>query len=151
MGDVDIQAALIRTLDSHWRIGAGVRLLAPTADAVIASGKWQIMPGAAVRYAWRDLSPGSYVEPLIRYDVSFAGDPAKRNIGNLQFAPTFNIGLRERWFFTFYPSPDIRVNYSDPATGQTGRLFLPFDARLGRTSTDNFTASLEIGVPIIKD
>jgi len=151
LGDADVQAALIYKLDARWTIGGGVRLIAPTGDDLIASGKWQIMPGAAVRYAWPELSAGSYVEPLIRYDESFAGDPAKRNIGNLQFAPTLNIGLPDRWFFTFYPSPDIRVNFSDPVTGQTGRLFLPFDARIGRKFTDNLAMSLEVGVPIIKE
>lgn len=54
--------------------------------------------------------------------------PTKKNINNLQFAPTFNIGLPHRWFLTFYPGPDIRINYGDPITGQTGRLFLSFDA-----------------------
>ena len=43
----------------------------------------------------------------------------------------FNIGLPDRRFLTFYPSPDIRINYGDPITGQTGRLFLPFDVRVG--------------------
>jgi hypothetical protein len=39
------------------------------------------------------------------------------------------------------------------ATGgrQTGRLFLPFDARVGRKLTDSVTLSVEIGAPIIKD
>ena len=37
------------------------------------------------------------------------------------------------------------------ARSQTGRLFLPFDARIGRKLTDNLAVSLEIGAPIIKD
>jgi hypothetical protein len=151
VGDVDAQAALIYTFDERWKGGFGVRIVAPTGGEVIGSGKWQVLPIVGVRYAWPELSPGSYFEPLLRYDESFAGDPAKRNIGNLQFAPTLNVGLPDRWLFTFYPSPDIRVNYSDPITGQTGRLFLPFDARIGRKFTDNLAVSLEIGLPIIKD
>jgi hypothetical protein len=69
----------------------------------------------------------------------------------LQLAPYFNLGLPDRWFIAFYPSADIRVNFGDPVTGQTGRLFLPFDARLGRNLTDHIAVSLELGVPIIKD
>ena len=126
-------------------------MIAPTGDTAIGSGKWQLMPGGAVRYAWPELSPGSYIEPLLRYDFSFAGNPAKRNIGNLQFAPTFNIGLPNRWFLTLYPSPDIRVNCSDPVTGQTGRLFLPLDLRIGRKITDDLVLSLEVGAPIVND
>jgi hypothetical protein len=92
-----------------------------------------------------------YLEPVVRYNVSFAGDPTKKNISNLQFAPTFNLGLSYGWFVTFYPSADIRINFGDPITGQTGRLFLPFDARIGRKLSDHVALSLELGVPIIKD
>jgi hypothetical protein len=52
---------------------------------------------------------------------------------------------------TFYPNPDIRLNFGDPITGQTGRLFLPFDFMVGRTVMKDVTVSLEIGVPMIKD
>lgn len=151
VGDADFQTALIYTFDARWKAGFGVRLFAPTGSDDIGAGKWQLMPGAAVRYAWPELSPGSYVEPLIRYDASFAGDPNRRNIGNLQFAPTLNIGLGEHWFLTLYPSPDIRVNFSDPVIGQTGRLFVPVDARIGRKFGENAVLSLEVGAPIIKD
>jgi Putative MetA-pathway of phenol degradation len=151
VGDADVQAALVHDFNERWGAGFGARLIAPTGGDTLGSGKWRLMPGAAVRYALPEISAGSYLEPLVRYDASFAGDPARRNISNLQFAPTFNIGLPNRWFLTFYPSPDIRVNYGDPVTGQTGRLFLPLDARIGRKLTDNLVLSLEVGVPIIKD
>src|SRR5262245_53512958 len=52
---------------------------------------------------------------------------------------------------SFYPNPDIRVNFGDPVAGQTGRLFLPFDALLGRVLKNGWVASLEGSVPIIKD
>ena len=52
---------------------------------------------------------------------------------------------------TFYPSYDIRINYGDPVSGQTGRLFLPFDVAIGRKVTDNLTMSIEVSVPMIKD
>ena len=98
-----------------------------------------------------EISAGSYFEPLLRYDVSFAGDPSGRNISNLQFAPTLNLGLPDRWFIAFFPSPDIRVNFGDPVAGQTGRLFVPLDARIGRKISDNVTLSLEAAAPIIRD
>jgi Putative MetA-pathway of phenol degradation len=151
VGDADVQAVVIHNLDQRWAVGFGARLITPTGGDMLGAGKWQIMPAAGVRYALWEISPSSYFEPVFRYDVSFAGDPTKRNISNLQFAPTLNIGLPERWFLTFYPSPDIRINYGDPITGQTGRLFLPFDVRVGRKLSDNIALSLEIGVPIIRD
>ena len=98
-----------------------------------------------------ELSEGSFFTGLFRYDVSFAGDPSKKNISNLQIAPTLNIMLPQHWFLTFYPDPDIRINFGDPVTGQIGRLFLPIDVMIGRDLTKNLTLSLEISAPIIKD
>jgi len=151
IGDADAQAVFIHNFDTRWAAGFGARVIAPTGDDALGSGKWQIMPIAGFRYGLSEIGPGSYLEPFARYDLSFAGDPSKRNISNLQLAPFLNLGLPDHWFLAFYPSADIRINFGDPVTGQTGRLFLPFDARVGRNLTDNITLSLEIGVPIIKD
>ena len=150
-GDADIQAIFAYNFNSHWAAGFGSRLIAPTGGDTLGSGKWQIMPIAGFRYDLSQISSGSYFQPYARYDVSFAGDPAKRNISNLQLAPLFTLRLPETWFISFYPSADIRVNFGDPVTGQTGRLFLPFDARVGRNLTDHVALSFEVGVPIIKD
>jgi hypothetical protein len=151
VGDADFQAAIIHNLDQRLAVGFGARLITPTGGDTLGSGKWRIMPVAGLRYALPEISATSYFEPIVRYDVSFAGDPTKKNISNLQFAPTFNLGLPDRWFITFYPSADIRINFGDPITGQTGRLFFPFDARIGRQLSDNVVLSFEIGVPIIKN
>jgi hypothetical protein len=151
VGDADVQAVIIHNLDQRWTVGFGARLITPTGGDTFGAGKWQIIPAAGVRYALWEINSSSYFEPVVRYDVSFAGDPTRRNISNLQFGPTFNLGLPDRWFLTFYPSPDIRFNFGDPITGQTGRLFLPFDVRIGRKLSDNIALSLEVGVPIIKD
>jgi hypothetical protein len=53
--------------------------------------------------------------------MSFAGDPSARRISEPQIAPTLNIDLPGRWFLTFYPSYDIRINFGAPKAGQTGR------------------------------
>jgi hypothetical protein len=151
VGDADVQAIIVHNLDQRWTVGFGARLITPTGDEALGSGKWQIMPAAGVRYALWEINSSSYFEPVVRYAVSFAGDPTRRNISNLQLAPTFNVGLPDQWFITFYPSADIRINYGDPITGQTGRLFLPFDARIGRKLADNVALSFELGVPIIKN
>jgi hypothetical protein len=99
----------------------------------------RIMPIFGARTTLPELSDDSYFEPLVRYDLSFAGDPTKKNISNLQLDPMLKISLPDRWFFMLYPSADIRVNYGDPITGQTGRLFLPFDFSVGRSLTKYFT------------
>lgn len=151
LGDADFQAAIINTFNARWAAGGGLRIVAPTGDPDLTSGKWQALPLVGARYMLPELSEGSFFTGLARYDVSFAGDPSKRNISNLQLAPTLNINLPEHWFVTFYPNPDIRINYGDPITGQTGRLFLPMDFLFGRDLTKNLTVSLELSVPIIKD
>lgn len=151
IGDADIQATVIHDLDSRWAIGFGLRLIAPTGADPLGSGKWRTMPIAGFRFALPELSKSSYFEPVFRYDVSVAGDPTRRNISNLQFGPTLNIGIPDRWFVSFFPSQDIRYNFGDPVTGQTGRLFLPIDVRFGKKISDQVTASVEVGVPIIKD
>jgi hypothetical protein len=150
-GDAQFLAAVIHNLDQRLAVGFGARLITPTGGDTLGAGKWQVMPVVGFRYALWEVNSASYFEPIIRYDVSFAGDPTKKNISNLQFAPTINLGLPDRWFISFYPSADIRINLGDPITGQTGRLFLPFDARIGRKLTDNTALSFELGVPIIRD
>ncbi|MGA3310509.1 MAG: transporter [Xanthobacteraceae bacterium] len=151
IGDTAFQAALIRDIDRHWAFGFGARLVAPTAEDSLGSGKWQIMPGFGVRYSFLEIGPDTYFVPVVRYAISFAGDPSRRNISEPQIAPTLNIGLPDRWFVTFYPNNDIRINFGDPIPGQTGCLFLPFDVSVGRKITDGWTISLEASVPIIND
>ncbi len=151
IGDADIQAALIHDISERWAFGFGMRLIVPTGNDVLGSGKWQLMPIVGARYALPEISASSYFEPLVRYDVSVAGDPTKKNISNLQLAPMLNIGLPDRWSVTFYPSADIRINYGDPVSGQTGRWFVPFDIRVTKKLTNEIAMSVELGVPIIKD
>ena len=150
-GDTAFQAALIHDIDRHWAFGFGARLVGPTAEDSLGTGKWQIMPGFGVRYSFLEIGPETYFVPVVRYAISFAGDPSRRNISEPQIAPTLNIGLPDRWFFTLYPSNDIRINFGGPVTGQTGRLFLPFDFAVGRKLTDRLTVSLETSVPMVND
>ena len=151
LGNSLVQAVLIQTLSDQLAYGFGARLVAPTASDNIGNGKWQIMPGFGVRYTFTELSQDTYFVPAIRYAVSFAGDPTRRNISEPQIAPTFNLDLPGPWYLTFYPSYDIRINYGDPVSGQTGRLFLPADVAAGYALTDKIAMSLEVSVPIIKD
>ena len=104
MGDADFQAALIEQINERWAAGGGLRIIAPTGPDNITSGKWQMMPIVGARTMLPELSSGSYFEGIVRYDLSFAGDPTKKNISNLQLDPMLNISLPDRWFFMLYPS-----------------------------------------------
>ena len=114
VGDADFQPALIEQINQQWAAGGGLRIIAPTGPDNITSGKWQMMPIVGARTMLPELSAGSYFEGIVRYDLSFAGDPTKKNISNLQLWPMLNISLPDHWFFVLYPSADIRVNYGDP-------------------------------------
>jgi len=109
------------------------------------------MPGFGVRYSFADLGPDTYFVPVIRYALSVAGDPARRNIRQAQISPKLNIGLSDRWFITLYPSYDVRINDGPSVPGQTGPLFLPFDVAVGREIVEGVQLSLEVSVPIIRD
>ena len=151
LGDADAQAALIKQIDARWSAGAGLRIVAPTGSDDLTTRKWQALPIVGASYMLPELSEGSFFTALVRYAVSFAGDPTARNISTLQLAPTLSIALPDRWFVTFYPSPDIRINYGGPVTGQTGRLFLPMDVMVGHSIAKGVVLSLEVGVPMISD
>jgi hypothetical protein len=151
IGDATFQTVIARKLSERWAVGFGVRFVAPTAQDNLGGGQWQAMPGFGVRYSLPEIGPNSYFVPAIRYAMSFAGDASKRNISEPQIAPTLNVGLPDHWFVTFYPSNDIRINFGDPVSGQTGRLFLPFDVAVGRKLSDRLLMSLEVSVPIVKD
>jgi hypothetical protein len=86
----------------------------------------------------------------MRYAMSIPGNPGARRISEPQIAPTLNIDLPGPFFVTLYPSHDIRINYGAPISGQTGRLFLPFDALVGVRLSDKVQLSLEGSVPIVK-
>jgi hypothetical protein len=152
LGDAFTQAALIDTLSPRWAAGAGLRMVAPTGTNDLTGGTWQALPVVGARYMLPEITEGSFFTGLVRYDVSFAKAVASTtNVNNLQFAPTLNIDLPGPWFVTFYPDPDIRWNFGNPITGQTGRLFLPVDFLVGREITKSIVTSLEIGFPIIND
>ena len=151
LGDSVFQAVLIRSLSERMAFGFGARLVAPTASDDIGSGHWEIMPGFGVRYTFTELSSDTYFVPAMRYAVSFAGSPGKRNVSEPQIAPTFNIDLPGPWYLTLYPSYDIRINYGDPVSGKTGCLFLPADLAIGYAFSKKVAMSLEVGMPIIKD
>jgi hypothetical protein len=80
-------------INQLWAAGGGLRIIAPTGPDNITSGKWQMMPIVGARTMLPELSAGSYFQGALRYDLSFAGDPTKKNISNLQLWPMLNISL----------------------------------------------------------
>ena len=151
LGDASFQAALIHSAGERWAYGFGARLVAPTATDSVSLDRWQIMPAAGVRYSFLEAGSDTYFVPVVRYAISFGGNPAARVIREPQIAPTLNIGLPNDWFVTLYPSNDIRINFGTPVPGQTGRLFLPLDAAIGKKFMSSLIVSIEVSVPIVRD
>jgi hypothetical protein len=80
-----------------------------TRTGLLDSARAELARG--VRYSFADLGPDTYFVPVIRYALSVAGEPTRRNIRQAQISPKLNIGLSERWFITLYPSYDVHINY----------------------------------------
>jgi Putative MetA-pathway of phenol degradation len=87
LGDSTLQAVLIRSLSERWAFGFGARVVAPTAQADLGTGKWLVMPVLGVRYSISELGSDSYLVPAMRYAVSIAGTSSTRDISELQIAP----------------------------------------------------------------
>jgi len=151
LGDAVFQAFVAHDINERWAFGVGARVSAQTGADSLGSGEWQVMPGLGVRYMLFELGPDSYFVPTMRYAVSVPGNPGARRISEPQIAPTLNIDLPGPFFITFYPSHDIRINFGAPISGQTGRLFLPFDALIGARLSDKVQLSFEGSVPIVKE
>ncbi len=151
LGDAVFQAFVAHDLNERWAFGVGARVSAQTGADSLGSGEWQVMPGFGLRYMLLELGQDSYFVLTIRYALSVSGNPGARRISEPQIAPTLNIDLPGPWFITLYPSHDIRINFGTPIAGQTGRLFLPFDALIGARLSDKVQLSLEGSVPIVKD
>ena len=54
-------------------------------------------------------------------------------------------------FINLFPSSDIRYNAGNKRAGDKGRWFVPANVLLGKMVRKNMVASVEVGVPIIKD
>jgi hypothetical protein len=152
MGDLMTELIVLKALNARWAVGTGVRLAFPTAsEAEMGTGKYRAMPEVGARYLWPEISPGSFALGLMRYNFDYAGDSQRRHISVLQFEPQLNISLPETWFVALYPSPDIRVNLGHKRPGDSGYLFLPFDAMVGKIIGKGLVTSLEIAFPIVND
>jgi hypothetical protein len=146
-----VSAYLADRLDDRWAFAFGLRLVAPASASTFGSGNWDAVPLLAVRALLPELSDGSYFLPQLRYVSTFAQSFSGRPSRNLQFSPQLKWKLPRGWFVTLFPSTDIRMNFGPQVAGQTGRLFLPLDAAVGRSLDPSTLVSLEVSKPIIDD
>jgi hypothetical protein len=150
-GNVLTQAWVVHDFDQRWAAALGGQLIAPSATNEVATDAWEWVTGFVVRAMLPEISAGSYFAPQVRYGIDFASNDDGRMLRQLRIAPTLNINLPNRLFFTLYPSPDIRWNYGTPVRNQTGRSFVPLNFMVGWKPTEHTVISAEFGIPIIKD
>lgn len=145
------QAYVADILGDRWAFAMGSQLVGPASSSAFGSGNWEIVPIMALRYMLPEFTQGSYFVPQLRYAVSFAQSFSGKSTNNLQLSPQLKIVLPQKWFVILFPSTDIRLNFGTPVAGQTGRLFLPADAEIGRNLGDASVISLEASVPVVRD
>jgi hypothetical protein len=152
LGDVLVQGLFINTLTQRFAWGFGAQLIFPTAtQEQMGSGKYQVLPTAVFRVTTPEITKGSWLALLVRYDVSVFGDDDRTDKKEIQFAPTFNISLPHNWFVNLYPSSDIRYNLGDQRPGDTGRWFVPLDLMVGKMLSQSMIGSVEVSIPIINE
>jgi hypothetical protein len=145
-GDVLVQGVLIDEFSERWAAGLGPRLVLPTASQdQFGTGRIQLGPIGGIRYSLPEISDGSFVHLVVRYDCDIGGQSGRSHISRLRWSPTFNINLPQKWFLTLFPSQDIAVNFMDRE-----KWFFPFDFLVGKRLSRRTLVSLEAGVPVIK-
>jgi hypothetical protein len=139
-------------INDRWAYAVGGQVNGPAVSGTqFGSGNWDVRPQFAVRTMLPEITEGSFFVPLFRYVQTFSQSfPNSRPASNLQISPQLKIDLPGTWFVTLFPAPDVRWNFGAKASGQTGRLFLPFDISGGR-KFGNLLTSLEVSVPVVKD
>ena len=152
VSDFLAQGFLIYVIDNRWAVAGGTQLILPTGSLSSTTfGAYRLVPTAAVRAGLPEISPGSFFAGVVRYDFDFAGRSERAHKSELQLSPLLNVNLPDRWFVTLFPSTDIKINLTGKRPGDSGRLFLPFNAMAGKMITKSIVGSLEIGVPIVND
>ncbi|MEP6671189.1 MAG: hypothetical protein ABJF10_18655 [Chthoniobacter sp.] len=145
-GDVLAEAVLVDTLNERFAFGGGLRVLFPTANEdQFGSGKYRLIPLMGARFFLPEISKGSFFQPVVRYDFDAGGYGGRNHVSQLQFSPTLNIQLPDRWFLTLFPSQDIVVNNIGGH-----KWFLPADFLIGRNLDQRTVASVEVSIPIVK-
>lgn len=152
MGRLLAQAYLADILNDRWAYAFGARIRTPApSGTTFGNGNWDIDPILGARVMLSEITEGSYFEPVLLYAQSFAQSFPGTTTSRLEAGPQLKIDLPADWFVELYPTTDIRWNFGEKANGQTGRLFLPFDAQIGRNIGKSLVTSLEVSVPIVKD
>jgi hypothetical protein len=146
-----MQAYVADLLDDRWAFAIGSQLVAPASGSAYGSGNWDMRPILAARYMLPEISDGSYFVAEARYAITVGQSFATRARSELQLSPQLKMFVGRGWFVELFPSADIRMNFGEKASGQTGRLFLPLDGEVGYNIGDSRVVSVEVSAPVVRD
>ena len=164
-GDLLTQFAYIYP-DSCFRdlnldgFGFGVRMLWPVAgNSISGSEKYQVAPLVAAKWKLPYLSTGSFVSPILRYNLSYADlNEAGKNrddINEFNIRPYLYVNTKKwNWpidFVNLWADQDIVINFKNTDSKDRGDLFLPFDIMFGKMLNKNTVLSVDFAAPIVND
>lgn len=136
VGDVLVQALLIRPLNKQWAVFGGLQAIFPTASQdQFGSGSMRLLPTIGARWAPDWMPKGWWVAGLVRYDFDVWKDDNRESTSDLILEPVLNIALPEHWFVTI--SPEFKYSLIEDA------WFLPIDFTVGKMLTPKIIASVE--------
>jgi hypothetical protein len=144
VSDILLQALAIAPIKGKTAFAFGTQLIVPSgADVPYTTGKWQLVPSAAIVQQLPEISRGTFIGLLVRDSFSFAGKKDRAGINVVSVQPLFNWQLPQAWFVTLGPEAKF-----DTRNGW--KLFVPFDATIGKKLTPKSVASLQIDAPLVE-
>lgn len=149
-GNLLTEAAAIHYPNERWAVAAGGQLAFPTASYdVTGADAWLIGVGGLARSMLPEISPDSFVAPQLVYAFDAGGSRGRDHVSELRIQPTLHWAPTPSIFVELFPSGDIVVDLDAPK--DRGRWFLPLNALAGILVTPKLVATLELGLPVVKD
>ena len=110
-------------------------------------------------FGWKwDLDgPNTFIAPIWRFRSSFGDIDNGENrddVSELTLQPYLNISTKDwGWpidFITFYETQEIKLNFEDGTTKESGDWFIPFEMEVGKMLAPGVVGSIDFGFPIYK-
>ncbi len=145
LSDALLQGFLITPTAGKWTAALGTQVIFPTAPkAQMGTGKFQLVPSAAVKYDLGGWIPRAWTALIVRHAVDVGQAQASRpSINQTIVQPFLNFDLPCEWFLTF--SPEMRYDW------QSADWHIPFNVEVGTMVTRRIVMSVEYNVAIEKN
>jgi hypothetical protein len=145
LSDALFQALLITPTAGNWTAAFGTQVIFPTATRTqMGTGKFELVPSAAVKYDLGGRIPGFWTALLVRHAVDVGEVQANRpSVNQTIVQPFVNFDLPREWYLTF--APEMWYDW------RAASWFIPFDVEVGKMLTRHVVMSVQYDVGIVKD